>query len=170
MNALFYLCFYQLCYMMQLGLAEWDSETTYYKGSLAQDGSGNIYVSITDGNIGNALSSTANWLPQTPLNFIQTVVFGASPFTLNAANSGNIIEVDASLGIFRFNLPDPTVVKSGFNFTVVDKLGLFSPTGNYAYLVPHGAELILGLNSNYLMQAAWGTWTIYTDGTNWFIK
>jgi hypothetical protein len=61
MNAICYLYAYQLAYVMQLGIAEWDAGTTYYVGSIAQDGTGNIYASLTNSNTNNALSSTANW-------------------------------------------------------------------------------------------------------------
>lgn len=60
-NALFFVITYQLAYMLQLGVQEWDASTTYYIGSLAQDGSGNVYVSLTNNNTNNALSSNANW-------------------------------------------------------------------------------------------------------------
>lgn len=61
MNALCYLFGYQLAYNMQAGIPEWDAGTTYYIGSIAQDGAGNIYSSKTDNNLNNALSSSANW-------------------------------------------------------------------------------------------------------------
>lgn len=61
MNALFYLFAYQLSYVMQEGVPEWDSATTYYKGSLAQDGASILYISLTDNNLNNALTSSANW-------------------------------------------------------------------------------------------------------------
>lgn len=61
MNAICYLFSYQLAYLMQTGIAEWDSATTYYIGDVAQDGAGNFYVSVTDSNLNNALSSTTNW-------------------------------------------------------------------------------------------------------------
>lgn len=60
-NALFFVITYQLAYLMQLGVPEWNSTTTYYIGSLAQDGAGKIYVSRTDNNLNNALSSATNW-------------------------------------------------------------------------------------------------------------
>jgi hypothetical protein len=46
---------------MEQGIPEWDASTTYYIGSLAKDSSGNIYVSLTDNNLNNALSSATNW-------------------------------------------------------------------------------------------------------------
>lgn len=57
-----------LCYLFQEGIAEYDSATTYYKGgivkNLANTGYIELYVSITDANVGNALPTRvddANW-------------------------------------------------------------------------------------------------------------
>lgn len=61
MNALFYLYAYQLAYLFQTGIAEWDSGTTYYTGSLVNDGLGNIYTSLLDTNLNNALTNTTYW-------------------------------------------------------------------------------------------------------------
>ena len=63
MNACHTVFAYQLAYLMQAGVAEWDAVTPYYTGSLAQDGSGVIYTSLTDANVNNALTDTANWKP-----------------------------------------------------------------------------------------------------------
>lgn len=61
MNALFYLITYQLSYLMQTGIAEWNAATTYYIGSVVNDGTGLFLISLTDGNLNNALTDTDNW-------------------------------------------------------------------------------------------------------------
>ena len=63
MNALFYLIAYQLAYIMQEGIAEWDSGTTYYTGSIVQDSTGVPYVSLTDSNLNNAVTDYTKWNP-----------------------------------------------------------------------------------------------------------
>src|SRR6185312_11617670 len=63
MNALFYLAFYQLCYLMQEGIPEWDSGTTYYTGSMVQS-SGVIYISLVDSNLNHAVTSGSFWKGQ----------------------------------------------------------------------------------------------------------
>ncbi len=60
MNALFFLCFYQLAYIMQKGVPEWDVTTTYYSGSMVLS-SGVLYSSLSDSNTGNAVSSETYW-------------------------------------------------------------------------------------------------------------
>ena len=61
-NAVDYVASYQLAYILQQGVAEWDSGTTYYAGSIVQY-SGNIYQSIVDTNLNNTPSgmSSAYW-------------------------------------------------------------------------------------------------------------
>lgn len=61
MNALHYLYAYQIAYMLQLGIPEWDSGTTYYTGSFATDGAGNLYYSLTNSNLNNALTNNTFW-------------------------------------------------------------------------------------------------------------
>lgn len=61
MNAPFFNITYQLAYMLQMGIAEWDSETTYYKGSFVNDALGNLYYSLIDDNLNNLLTDTSSW-------------------------------------------------------------------------------------------------------------
>jgi len=52
----------QLSYLFQEGIAVWDIETEYHENSLVkEDGTTNIYKSITNTNTGNALTDIANW-------------------------------------------------------------------------------------------------------------
>lgn len=62
-NALDFLTFYQLCYLFQSGVPEWDDETTYYTGSIVQDGNGVLYRSLDDDNVNNELTDTDYWAP-----------------------------------------------------------------------------------------------------------
>lgn len=60
LNSLFLLAFYQISYIMQAGVPEWDSATTYYTGSLVNV-SGNIYKSLSDDNLNNDPASTSGY-------------------------------------------------------------------------------------------------------------
>lgn len=54
---------YQLAYLLQQGIAEWDSGTVYYTNSIVSV-SGQIFISLQDSNVGNAppnLSSNSYW-------------------------------------------------------------------------------------------------------------
>ena len=61
-NAVDYVASRQIAYILQQGVAEWDSGTTYYTGSIVQY-SGNIYQSLVDTNLNNAPAgvSSAYW-------------------------------------------------------------------------------------------------------------
>lgn len=59
-NAIPFVETYQLAYLFQAGIAEWDSGTTYYIGSLVNV-SGVIYRSLTDNNTGNSIPDASNW-------------------------------------------------------------------------------------------------------------
>lgn len=60
-NAIDFLYARQLAYLFQAGIAEWDSSTTYYIGSMASDGLGKFYYSIIDDNLNNALTQPSKW-------------------------------------------------------------------------------------------------------------
>lgn len=83
MNALFYVLSYQLAYLMQAGVAEWDATTTYYIGSFASDGLGNIYSSIVDTNLNNALTDLTKWKLTTKLGNARFVLDDATVLYTN---------------------------------------------------------------------------------------
>ena len=66
MNGYCFVTSYQIAYVMQEGISEWDSGTVYYIGSIASDGAGFSYVSQIDNNLNNAFTSS-NWLPMNGL-------------------------------------------------------------------------------------------------------
>jgi len=103
MNALFFVAFRQLAYVMQTGVPEWNTSTVYYIGSICSV-AGVCYVSLTDDNTGNAVTSTTNW-----------AVFGgkSSVKTANytALITDDVILCDASAGGFTVTLPTSASVK-----------------------------------------------------------
>lgn len=64
-NALLYVFGYQTVYQLQEGIPEYDATTTYYIGSIVKKtGTSELYKSLTDVNVGNALPSktdNSNW-------------------------------------------------------------------------------------------------------------
>jgi len=116
MNALCYLYAYQLAYLMQEGVAEWDAITTYYLGSIAQDGNGVQYLSMSDANLNNALS-TAEWFPigsVGPLNATignitltpaNTRMTSPSPVTLAASSVVNVSSTTLAIIPESLNIP-----------------------------------------------------------------
>lgn len=53
---------YQACYCLQEGVAEYDSATEYKAGSFCKVNN-QIYISLTNSNIGNSVSNTTYWQP-----------------------------------------------------------------------------------------------------------
>lgn len=64
MNALFYLYSYQLAYIFQAGIPEWNEDTTYFVGSIVNV-EGVLYVSIQNTNLNHAVSDAAWWINKT---------------------------------------------------------------------------------------------------------
>lgn len=121
MNAFCYTMAYQIAYLMQQGIAEWDSTTTYYIGSLAQDGDGNVYVSLTDNNLNNVLLDPSNW--QLMLTSSEPVYTSSCGNFSLAANTGatlitNLTESITTLGgkVEIEIIPDASAL--GSNWTV----------------------------------------------------
>lgn len=69
-NALDYLFSRQLAYILQAGVPEWDADTIYFQGNLVSNGANppTLLYSVTDNNVGNAISNATYWLP-----FAQTI-------------------------------------------------------------------------------------------------
>ena len=61
-NALDFLTFYQLGYLFQAGVAEWDAGTTYFAGSICTGVvTGVLYQSLVDDNLNNAVTDPTKW-------------------------------------------------------------------------------------------------------------
>lgn len=78
MNALHFLLFYQLCNLFQDGIPAWDPSTTYYTGSIVRkDGTGELYSSAINVNVGQTLPSQSNNGAWNYVNTTSTVPPGA---------------------------------------------------------------------------------------------
>lgn len=124
MNALCYLFAYQLSYILQAGIPEWDSGTTYFIGDIVQNGSGTTYVSLTNTNLNNALTDPTNW--GTPLqngtltpNSLPTSNTVTTGNTLTWPNltipSGLTLTINSGANFVGIN---PVTVASGGTFTI----------------------------------------------------
>lgn len=61
MNAIDYLYAYQLAYIFQSGIAEWNSLTNYFIGSIVTNGLGGCFISLVDNNLNHAVSDSTRW-------------------------------------------------------------------------------------------------------------
>lgn len=74
---------YQACYLLQEGIPEYDINTEYSNTSIVKSISGNelsFYISLHNGNIGNALTNTTYWAKAV---FTGASPIGAPQITLN---------------------------------------------------------------------------------------
>jgi hypothetical protein len=63
MNAVHYVLSYGICYLHEMGIAEYDSATTYYTNSICQN-AGIIYQSLVDNNTGNTPAIASSYWRQ----------------------------------------------------------------------------------------------------------
>ncbi len=121
-NSLLFLFSRQLAYIFQAGVPEWQAVTTYYIGSIVQDGLGNGYISILDNNTGNALGGDG-WFPYGSNGVLNAVVGSGtliagsimnspSPITLNASTTLNVPATTQA------NVPTSLVVPAGSSLIV----------------------------------------------------
>jgi hypothetical protein len=165
MNALCFVITYQIAYLMQTGVAEWNTDTVYYSGSLANDGYGSLYVSTSDGGSpAPALSDPNYW--QRFFFSPKLTNAGASPYGLAPLAYGNIVEVDTSANSASMQIQLPAVLPNyGFQFSVMDVGGLASVRP--IQILQGGTEKIGGLAATFNCEADYGFWNFNFDGTNW---
>lgn len=68
-------------------------------------------------------------------------------------------------GVINLTLPAPT---DGRVLVIMDVAGTAST--NNVTIVRHGSEKISGLAASFVFQTNWGSLTIYSDGTDWFVS
>lgn len=152
MNSLCYLFAYQLGYILQQGIAEWDSGTTYFIGSKVTSG-GMTYTSLTDTNLNNAVTDTANWVP--PNGSVQT-----KAATYTALNSDSLIKVSAT---HTETLPTSPLVGQRISYVKTDSSATTVTFASGATTISGAATTTLTLTQQYSF------YTFQFDGTNWFI-
>ena len=149
MNTLFYILYYQMCYLLQMGIAEYDSSTVYYINSIVQSG-GVWYKSLIDNNTGNTPStSPSDWQCVNVFGFGANV---ASASSMTLGNDGNSFKITGTTSINNITIkPTGTIVQLVF-------------TG--ALTVNTGGNILL--NSGAFTTVANSTLTLVSDGTSWF--
>lgn len=111
MNAVNYLFAYQLAYIMQSGVPEWNAQTTYYTGGFVSDGLGAIYASIINDNLNQPLSDITKWLKIT--GNIITDTFYTDGGWQNVNNVAQVI-----ISVFTFIYP-PQVTNGSAAYVAV---------------------------------------------------
>lgn len=153
MNALFFLITRQIAYLMQEGVPEWDATTTYFIGSLVNSG-GTLFVSLTDNNIGNALTSTANWSTQSGAIKAKTAAY-----TVLATDG--MIKGDTTAGGFALTLPSAATTL-GRRFRIIQTGDTENP------LKIQSTDLINGEASQDLV-GSMASVIVESDGSTYFV-
>lgn len=89
-NAVDFVTTSQLAYVFQEGLPEYDAGTTYYRGSWVKGNDGDafsIYESLSDDNIGNALSDEEKWEKKSFGGGLEIGDIGIAPFGIDEAQN-----------------------------------------------------------------------------------
>jgi hypothetical protein len=83
---------------------------------------------------------------------------------LTSGDNRRILMLDSSGGSFNVELPTPA---ANFLLTVKDFLGELE---NFPVTLtrPNPAVKIEGLAADYELRAAWGNWSLFSDGTNYY--
>jgi len=113
----------------------------------------------TTGQVNNLVGSYTNTT--------RLVNVAASPFTVDTGGiTDYILDVDTSgvSGAVTIKLPVPT---NGRTIILRDITGNFG--ANNCTLSPNSTEKINGLAANKILSASWGSWTITSNGTDWFV-
>ena len=108
MNGLLKVLSYQGAYALQEGIPEYDSDTTYYIGSIVKKtGTFELYGSLTDDNVGNALTVDTEWQFLIDLNVVRQNIIQVGTSSTAAATT----EKEVTLSGF--------VLTTGVNIQVV---------------------------------------------------
>ena len=165
MNSICYLFAYQLSYIFQEGVPEWNSATEYTIGSIAQDGLGTLFVSLQASNTNNVLTNGSWWRGFSATTNIVTINPATqSPYTITSSDIGKTFLVQSANGAMTFTLPAASI---NFHFTIKDRDGFMS-TSNCT-IARAGSESIEGLASSYVCASDFGIWNPKCNGTNWFL-
>lgn len=143
-NAVDFVFGYMLCYLLQMGVPEWDAGTTYYINSIVQGPDGSLFRSLADNNLNNAVTDGTKWANAggDPTGSIKMYAGSVSPSgylicdgsAINRTTYATLFSIcgtayGAGDGSSTFNIPDlrtkvPVGFKSGdSNFGALGAVG-----------------------------------------------
>lgn len=191
-NAVDFVNSYQISYLLQQGIAEYEVGTDYHIDSFCSFG-GSIYKSIANDNTGNPVSDDTKWVA-TATGMLNAIEALSANKIFTQADDGKIFIVDSSAGNTQpldpdfgwfenmlFFLPDLGDVKKGWKITIKDKNGVFRLKPVYCFggkqdfidgtpvifeNCPNFDELP---NRWYDLEVGFGSWTFVFDGVGYYI-
>ena len=176
-NVLLYLMSYQLRYLNQAGIPEWNSETEYFIGSFVSDTTGTIYVSIADNNINNALTVNTKWLNLVSRNVTAITVSTGTYYYVK--NDDYIIDWSAALNIgsvdylylpnSAYNAGRKLIIKST-NMSVDGHISIYKDPDETGviYITQQDNIYDPGYGRNYWDLGRGEILFFYCSGTDWF--
>lgn len=131
-----------------------------YNGATAT--SATYLFGLSGGTIRANTEQIRDYLDKGPRGaFVTSYAVGASPVTLAAERQ---INVDTSGGVVQLNLPAPS---NGLTYWVKDATGSFGT--NKCILHRNGGEKIEGVAGDRDLTADFGSYKVFSDGTDWFL-
>lgn len=132
MNGLIYLITYQLAYLLQSGVPEWNADTTYWQNQFVRGiGTAVLYQSVIDNNTNNAVGDTNSWLPVVSKMRGPTVAAAWVEFDGINTSGGNAV-IHSSFNV-------ASVLKNAAGSYTVNFTNVF-PSGHYAFAGSCGSE------------------------------
>ena len=141
-------------------LPEWNSNQTYNKGSIVKDATdyGLLYVSLTDNNAGNALSSVGNWR-----------MFDGNVRTITSTGSAlvtdNLLRTNSTAGNITVTLPACSTSPIGKRITVKD----VGSGGNTTSVRGNGTDTVDGVVTYATALTQYDSITVMNNGASWDI-
>lgn len=116
---------YQIGYMLQEGIPEWNKDTTYNKGSIVKAYNGTTlqnYVSLVDNNLNNAVTDATKWKSGLANSDLSNLTTTGEKHFLNKSQITNCI----------LEAPNGVATYSGDTLTVKQGLKVLIPNGRNA--------------------------------------
>lgn len=148
-NAVHFVFARQLGYILQAGVPEWDATTIYYIGSIV-NAAGILYVSLTDANVNNAVTSATNW----KLFAQGAFVAKSADYTLTSLDQN--VEFDATAAVRVATLPAASAANALKKYTVTK-----SDSSTNQVKVTGGVV-------DYYLLAQYDSITVFSNGTVWY--
>lgn len=140
------------------GISTWSINTSYSQGQLVADGSGQglLYVSLTNANQGNALTSVANWR-----------IFGGNVTSVSVNTTltvtHELVRSNSTSGALTHTLPACSTTPIGKKITIKD-VG----TGGFTTSVKgNGTDVIDGVVTYATALAKYDSLTVVNNGSSW---
>lgn len=132
----------QIAYLLQQGISEYDVGTTYFQNNICTKvGTYQIYGSVTDNNIGNALTDPTNWVLLCDLSNVGGASTGdLKPTFKTVADSGWVLAKDQVIGDATFN----TAVVA--NSMAITATGAGHAVGDYVFFQGGTAIVVTGVS------------------------